>query len=194
MRLHIASVMAKVGLANTVVYPVIDGLYACSTVQSEIVDFVKKCYVLLADHLMATTEPVHFSLVRGAIAYGEIVQGRGTQNATNAFQNDQTYRDAILLGMPLVYAHSSEEKASPFGIYVHESARLLPPGTSNWQFTYPHLKWWDVQNKMVGTIHLTAFKHKLFDYFAYHESISELTTYKRPQISAHRTLVEQYFV
>ena len=84
-------------------------------------------------------------MVRGALAYGPISKGSAFPTTNHAFTLDPGYTSHIVLGPALSQAYADEKKASPFGLYTSESARMFaPPCSEPLQGNY--LKWWYAGN------------------------------------------------
>lgn len=125
-KLHVAALQAP--RANVRLYPVMDGMYICSSAQADMLDFLRSVLEQVADTFITESEPLHRFSVRGALAYGPVIHGNQIpSSASNAFQNNVTHKDGIILGLPVVQAHENEKLAPPFGIFIHESARAFAP-------------------------------------------------------------------
>ena len=132
-RLHIASIRSAVSAVS--VHPVMDGLYALSQSQQDMLRFLEGVFTCCAEDFIHTSEPEHRFVIRAALAYGPMMRGENLPAAASQPQGDApnplgasiAYREQILIGLPMVQAHSSEGKAPPFGVYVHESARSFSP-------------------------------------------------------------------
>ena len=109
-------------------YPVMDGLYVVSDHQGDMLDFLERMFSRLADLFVSTPDMQHRFIVKGSLAYGPVVHGSSLLPAASAtLVNNQNYRNALLLGMPMIQAYLGEKKAPPFGVFVNESARAFCP-------------------------------------------------------------------
>jgi hypothetical protein len=194
-KLHVAALQAP---QNTMtLYPIMDGLYAASPDKQAVLDFVGSVFSQCAQEFMNTPQDQqhHRFIIRGAIAYGPVIHGRSvppaaTQGAPvqpNVFVANQVYRDAILIGLPMVQAHTTEPLAPPYGLYVHESARTFAPAGQQ-----PiHFNWWkwSQYNNAVWQ----QLSPQLLCYFDWCKQRSQPLGYKSERIEAHREVAEQYF-
>lgn len=167
-------------------YPVMDGVYATCVTQNAMRKFIRKMFGLVAQTFIAERLEQHRFVIRGGLAYGPIMHGRNLgANASPVFTSNPGYRDAILLGMPMVQAHLSEVHAPPFGVAVDDSARVFAAGTTK-PFTSPWYRWFTPATS--GALH-TA----LLDHLTWCSERSMPLLYDSPRIQAHRQMVEQYF-
>jgi hypothetical protein len=128
-KLHTAALQAP-NTAGLRLYPVMDGLYIASSNQAAILDFLRSVFSAIAETFINETENMHRFIVRGALAFGPVIHGANVKSsAAKVFGTPAggNYKDAILLGMPMVQSHLAEKDAPPFGIFVHESARAFAP-------------------------------------------------------------------
>lgn len=186
-KLHAAALQApRVGVR---LYPVMDGLYAATPTQDGILKFLEGVFSSLATEFIAEKHALHRFLLRGGLAYGPVIHGAGIgAEASDTLAANVQYRDAILLGMPMVQAHQIESLAPPFGIAVHESARAFSP-----EGTEPlHVAWLRWSNSPKNAPWATAEKAILahLDYF---EKRSGPLSYPKDRIAAHRQMVQEYF-
>lgn len=127
-KLHIALLESKKGLDNIFLYPLMDGAYILSSSREEITDFLAKTLSILAVNFSEEQENRHRFLVRGALAFGPVYEGKFIDNSANyIFSEFESYKNSLILGMPITQAFTDEKKAPPFGIYICESARAFAP-------------------------------------------------------------------
>jgi hypothetical protein len=99
-KLHIAALQAPIG--NVRLYPIMDGFYASSANQADMLEFLREVFVQTADEFVHEAEPLHRFVVRGALAFGPVIHGNQIPaNASNVFQANVGHKDAILLGFVL---------------------------------------------------------------------------------------------
>jgi hypothetical protein len=135
-KLHIAALRAQ--FAGIQIYPVMDGFYASTPNRNQMLSFLRTVFKSVAEEFNATVEPHHRFMIRGGLAFGPVIHGRDVGQCATELQNNLPYSNSILLGMPMVQAHLSERDAPPFGVFVHESARVFAPDE-----TEPlHWIWW----------------------------------------------------
>jgi hypothetical protein len=188
-KLHSAALQAPT--PGTQIYPVMDGLYVSSHSQACIQDFLRSVLAPIAAEFISEQTPNHRFIVRGAMAYGPVIHGTAVpQAASPAFQTQVggAYKDAILLGLPMVQANQSEHLAPPFGVFVHESARAFAP-PDNEPF---HHVWWKWVNQANGAT-WDALLNKLLEHYAWCKQRPDLLLYNAERIAIHENLAKQYF-
>lgn len=120
---HIAVLKAKTN--NIRVYPVMDGFYASCGDMNEFQTFIGKVLSELLNLFISEAYPHLRFIVRGGIAFGRIHHGRDLEAAASEIlQDNQDHKNMILLGQPMIYAHTIEKSAPPFGLAVHDSAQI----------------------------------------------------------------------
>jgi len=125
MRIHLAC-LATTRPNGLSIHPMNDGVFIVSESGQAVLDFVKKIMGSLSDLFCNEPKPELRFMARGAIAYGPVSIGSADLAAgSNLLAGHATYVDSIVLGMPLAQSYESEKRAPPFGIYVHESARVF---------------------------------------------------------------------
>ncbi|MFA4969814.1 MAG: hypothetical protein WC540_09290 [Sulfuritalea sp.] len=188
-KLHASALLAP--RAGVVLYPVMDGLYASSSDQNAILEFLRAVFVELGGDFNTANDPLHRFIIRGAIAFGPVIHGSAVPaNASNSFQTPQgtIYKDSILLGMPMAQAHQNESLAPPFGLFVHESARAFAPVNAS-----PlHHVWWKWVNPGNAAVWNTL-SQTLQTHYQWCAQRPESILYGRERIAAHADLAEQYF-
>jgi hypothetical protein len=191
-KLHIAVLQAP--RAGVTVYPIMDGVYAVSPSQGNILDFVGSVFNRCAEEFLSRDQPFHQFLIRSAIACGQVIRGANVPDAAAAQTPDQqspltlvpNYKDALLMGLPMVQAHTAERLAPPFGVYVHESARSFAPAQQMpirflwWKWGIPANRNW--QRLLPG----------LSRYFGWCRKNSMSIGYEVSRIDAHESMAVQY--
>src|SRR5437867_1770841 len=126
-------------------------------------------------------------IVRGGMALGLVVHGATLPEdcSWTLFKND-SYRDKLLLGLPMVQAHQAETNAPPFGVYVHESARSFsPPGTQPF-----HNVWWDWFR---GSTDLrNQLSSKLQEHYVWCRAHASQLEYQPERIAVHEKMAKEY--
>lgn len=186
-KLHTAALQAP--RENVRIYPVMDGFYASSADQIQILTFLRSVFVELADEFNAMANNQHRFVIRGAIAYGPVVHGIAVPPAASqTLGANPNYRDQVLLGMPMVQAHLGEASAPPFGLFVHESARAFSPvGVEPF-----HHFWWQWVNAGNQAI-WNALMTNLDLYFDWCRQRSSRLGYSPDRIAVHREMANQFF-
>jgi hypothetical protein len=189
-KLHIAAYQAPRERVH--IYPVMDGFYAAAAGKGDMLRFLRHVFAALADEFNATEENRFRFLVRGGLAFGPSIHGADVPLAAcAAIQDARGYREAILLGMPMVQAHQAEAEAPPFGLAVHESARAFAPGGEE-----PlHDRWWRWDEYGDESVRLAwgALESNLKSYFDWCAQRSVRIAYPIDRVNAHRTMAAQYF-
>jgi hypothetical protein len=184
-KLHIAALRAD--NLHLRIYPVMDGFYVASADKNHMLNFLRSVFSEVAAGFNATPEPQHRFLIRGGLAFGPVIHGNGVGACANELQNDETYRNAILLGTPMVQAHLSEQLAPPFGMFVHESARVFAPSGVE-----PlHWIWWKWGS--TGQATWDTLKVGLPSHLQWCEKRAQAILYDPNRIEAHKKMVDQYF-
>jgi len=181
---------AAISVANDLnIYPVMDGLYAASPCQKVMLDFLRSVFRSIADDFNQQDKQIYRFIIRGCLAFGPTIHGRDVQDsASRELAAHQDYRKAILLGLPMVQAHSNENRAPPFGIYVHESARSFAPDREQ-----PlHELWWRWARDTDET--WVALSKNLMQHYAWCAARSLTLDYRNERIETHKAMANQYFM
>ena len=188
-KLHVAALQAP----NTGVslYPVMDGLYIASSTQQAILDFLRSVFSDIAETFVNEKENLYRFIVRGALAFGPVIHGAAVPaSASNVFGSavGGHYKNAILLGIPMVQSHLAEKDAPPFGLFVHDSARTFaPPATAPL-----HHVWWRWVNAANSHV-WNPLSGALTTYFGWCRERPNSILYDRERIDVHAGLARQYF-
>lgn len=186
-KLHSAALQAP--HTNLQLYPVMDGFYAASPSQQEMLSFLRTVFQSVAEEFNQSTNPLHRFVIRSGLAFGPVIHGIDIgAKASTVLANNQPYRDAILLGLPMVQAYLSESGAPPFGVLVHESARAFAPASSE-----PlHAMWWKWGNNSNQAI-WTSLEQSLTKHLDWCSQRCMAIGYPAERVEAHKEMVRQYF-
>jgi hypothetical protein len=186
-KLHIAALRAQV--AGMRIYPVMDGFYISTPDKNRMLGFLRNVFRVVAEEFnTAVDEPQHRFMIRGGLAFGPVIHGHDVGQCAAELQSNQPYRDSVLLGMPMVQAHLSERDAPPFGVFVHESARVFaPPGIEPL-----HWIWWQWKTDDQGATWNTL-RDRLITHLTWCRARAQAILYAEDRIDAHKKMVEQYF-
>jgi hypothetical protein len=194
MKLHVAALDAKATVAyqDLELYPMIDGVYACTPTQGPMLAFMKTTLSRLALGFIFEANPLYRFCVRCGLSYGPIIKGRSTTQSSLVLGHNSAYCDRVLLGIPLSQAYDCERMAAPFGVYLDESTRAFaPPGAD--VLTGTHWKWWTFRNQPgdddIAT-HLKKSLERHYDWCSRHVTTIQ---YEAEAIERHRNLVADYF-
>jgi hypothetical protein len=185
-KLHIAALRAQV--AGVRIYPVMDGFYASASDKNRMLTFLRNVFGSVAEEFNTTTEPHHRFMIRGGLAFGPVIHGHDVGQCAPELQNNPSYRDSVPLGMPMVQAYLSERDAPPFGVFVHESARVFAPdGTDPL-----HWIWWKWKRDEEADTWNTL-KDQLIAHFEWCNARAQAILYSQDRIEGRMKMVDQYF-
>lgn len=122
LRFHQAVLSMKERFTDMKYYPVMDGVYITAEKYDRMQRMLKELFTDLATMFCQQKANRHRFVIRGAIAYGAVIDG--SLITSNVCQISPNYRKLMLLGLPVILAYQSEKEAPPFGLYIHESARI----------------------------------------------------------------------
>ena len=186
MKLHIASLRVNEEF-HLQLFPVIDGIYACSPSLGCILTFINRIHSTLAvTFILEKTEHFKFK-VRSGLAYGPVMEGNKLLRCANELLRHPLHTEAILLGSALTHAYKVEREAPPFGVALHPSVnKAFPLSDSN-------LKWWKYCSRpddyqLACELYLSLTAH-----YNWCSANSEKLGYDLQDISRHRAKVEEYF-
>jgi hypothetical protein len=191
MKLH-ASVLLDVP-PEVALYPVIDGVYLVSENELSLRSAIVETMFRLGTNFIFEQEHFRF-LVRGAVAFGPVILGEELTGNSHVLMKHREYCNRVVLGMPLTQAYFAERSASPYGIFVHESARAFSAPQARWLRTV-HFRWWQLdddenQDHQRVASHL---KRRIDDHLAWCLDHSSELLYEPERIRVHRELARQYF-
>lgn len=170
---------------NVKLYPIMDGLYVSSPSKQSITNFIKYVFKTLADNFK-NENVEHRFLIKGAMAYGPVIHGENVpDDACPILSQNQNYRGSLLLGLPMVNAYKSECMAPPFGIYIHESARIFSPPRTN-PFHHVWLHWFSERER-------SGYLEAVLEYFQWCNTRPNSIQYKADRIEVHKAQAEEYF-
>lgn len=193
MKLHIACQQTiKNHDRKLELFPVIDGVYITCPTLGPVLYFLKEVMSRIALTFIFEEDQKFRFMVRGALAYGPISKGSDLPTTNSAFTLDPNYTSHIVLGPALSQAYEDEHRASPFGIYISESARMFAPAGGQ-PLQGVHLKWWYAGNESRDNElhrHLKLAIYEWFDWAAKHPAT---LMYDVGRMKEHRSLFDEYF-
>jgi len=196
-KLHIAGLEARNSLgqgSGLTLYPVVDGLYVTCPKQDSVLTLIKRMMRMLALSFIFETEAFKHFMVRGGLAYGPVWEGSALMTEKHyALRNNPDHAQHILLGPSVTQAHESESNASPFGVWVHESARTFRPAESPHAITTTHWHWWKYKADDVDDILVPTLRDHIKAYLGWCKRNSTYILYRDDRIEAHTRLATQYF-
>lgn len=80
-------------------------------------------------------------MCRGSISYGNVIESEAIAKCCDEFQDpgNDDYTLGILFGSSLARVNAAEKQAAPFGVWVDEMARMIPP---NPKLPMTNWRWW----------------------------------------------------
>ncbi len=209
-KLHHAFGAAVTAAGVGAVYPIMDGMYVSAPLRKDMERIIRHAFQDLAEEFLnhAGDIPRQF-MVRGGVAYGPTIHGAsiaeeafvhgvGTQHeAANraAFQVsrlNQT-RSHLLLSSAMVPAYNSESSASPFGVFIDDSALSVPQLVDPADRGFPSKmwRWWHGSH----SAHQVAgnLANAVLNYLNQAETQTHGLSYPVDAITKHRNLAKEYF-
>lgn len=164
-------------------YPVMDGAYIIASQYDDLLKFIKALFTRVGK-VFVKADVCESFLIRGSIAYGEIVSGMDITPAVNReLAADKDYKSSLLMGIAVARAFQCVSKAPPFGIYIDNSIRATHT-TRISGIWYQWCRQADLTNEM---------KNKIAKYFNWARDCSELLMYDDEKIAKHFKLAMQYW-
>lgn len=189
-KLHVAALESPHAAIN--LYPMNDGVFAVADDWRSLQTWAKEVFnrIHLANSsLTGKTKWRKIFMVRGALAYGEVAEGRALPiTASTVLAAHKPYCEAVLVGPPVVNSFLSERCASPFGIAVHESARTFGPPAAKWTGG-AFMRYWS----STKAAWINDCKKLIDDYLKHCEKHSFELEYEEERIKEHMKLAAQYF-
>lgn len=163
-------------------YPLMDGVFITSKELEPLKKVINNIYTNIANIFIDEKKFEHKFVIRGALAYGEIINGYDiSEKACRIINKNINYRDSLLLGIPMIQAFGTESFAPPFGMYIHESARKYD-GLQGC-----HYKW-------QGEIEISKLKDNISNYFTECQKRIHYLDMKEDKLKLYKELVEEYFL
>lgn len=177
---------------NVFVYPVMDGAYITSGNKQNMINILLRVYRSLADCFLKESNWAYLYLVRGSVAYGEVVHGHNVPyEASKAFEMNLGYKDYILLGSAMIKAYDGEKSAAPFGIYIDESASR---GRKNNGGSFaPDWKWFEDESLKIDRDLSGTISEKIRTYLDTMKEENHPLHYPEDRIEEHKRLTKEYF-
>ena len=177
------------------IIPTIDGAYIVGKSKEAVLHHMgASIRALAAGFVMASNNYRRF-IVRGGLAYGPVAMGSSMMDASECLsqKHNSVYRDAILVGIPVVQAYEVEEQAPPFGVRVHTSARTFSPdGALPLNSTY--WRWWKSADAALKDKDLAAkLKKAVASYYEFMRKHEVELDYPRSAMDRHEQLANEYF-
>lgn len=195
-KLHIAAKWAYESIggdeSELTIVPMMDGVYTFCDDKISLIKFLHGVYTLLAKDVIETERDRFVLAVKGAIAYGPVVMGRNIQDGMEVLQGTK-FEERTAAGLPMVQAFETEDRAPPFGVFIHESARAFAPDRDD-PFKFVWWEWFTSSMERFSREELASeLRDRLLDYYEYCEQNSSRLSYNEDRIQEHRQQVREYF-
>jgi hypothetical protein len=171
-------------------FPVIDGLYACSFYQEQMLNFINRVFSMLAVNFIREKNQSYRFKVRCGMAYGPVVEGNRLLRCAPELQRNPAHTKSVLLGAALIHAYQIEKEAPPFGIAVHESATWIAGGIP---LSGPYLEWWKYYSREKDALLACELYQSLKEHYVWCSSRSANLGYDRESMEKHKVKVDEYF-
>jgi len=187
MKLHLASLHNR--NPSIELYPVIDGIYACSASQKSILTFLNKVNSALAITFILEPASLHKFIIRSGLAYGPVITGKETLACAEELRENSVHSNQVFFGAPLTQAFQIEKKAAPFGVALHESVRSFAPNNET-PMSGTYWQWW--KRPQEDALALELFD-SLKNYYVWCLAHTAMLSYEKVDIERHVELAKEYF-
>lgn len=187
MKLHLASLKAHD--SSIELFPVIDGIYACSASQKAVLNFLNRVNSALAITFILEPVSLHKFMIRSGLAYGPVITGKETLACAAELRENSKQVNQIFFGAPLTQAFQIEKKAAPFGVALHESVRSFAPNKEI-PMSGTYWKWW--KHPQENALALELFE-SLEKYYTWCLAHTAMLAYDKADIERHIELAKEYF-
>lgn len=167
-------------------YPMNDGAYLVGALDP-ILQTLRDVMIETAGVFLAEQDGLKRYMIRGAIAFGDVVHGSSAINGLHAQQAQPVMVERVLLGLPTASAYKGESNAAPFGIFLDQTAR------NSAQTQFPFFKWWLPYRSAFRSHRKSALLNQIeahLDWCLLHPIQSQ---YRPDRAELHRTLAREYF-
>ena len=182
LRFHSASLQATSSMTGVKVYPLMDGIFITGEKARVIKNAIDNIFLKMASIFIEEDKCDHQFVIRASIAYGELAHGFDVNNEVcRDIADNDTYKNALLFGMPMIQAYMAERNAPPFGVYIHESARKVNVLQGRYYL------WKGIESQK------EELKTKLLSYFKWCRYFSQYLEMDTSRIAFYEELVKEYF-
>lgn len=195
-QMHMAFSKAREGYENVRFYPVMDGMYITTPCRETLEDLIAEAFSTLAKMFIGGYGTKNKFMIRGGIAYGPVIHGEDiSDDAFKGVEIEHSLKSAILLSPAMVAANKVETQAPPFGIYVDDSAKVLPvlADPADKGFISSLFQWWNRTRHEEYRPTATRLYEQINFYFKKAEAHSVGMNYNIDRIKAHKKIAEEYF-
>ena len=189
MKIHAAALMTKQKHVKVEINPVMDGVYGVVGDRSLLEACLKEMLTALALVFVTEQVPASRFMVRAGVAFGPIISGRALAEGAKILRESKEFLNGTAIGMAITHAYEAESCASPFGVYIHESARAFSPVDGG---GYPYRTnlwpWFDDEEPLSWALRRTLQEH-----FAWLEKNPIAAQYEADAMRRHKALATEYF-
>ena len=184
LKFHCAVLRAVENNNRVRVYPLMDGVFITSNDISILKPIINSIFKTLYHLFITESQHAHRFIIKGSIAYGPIAHGENiTTEVCEELHKNSDYRKSLMCGMPMIQAFNDEHKAPPFGVYIHESARINRKLSGRYYDWYHKISASEVK-KLRNTIKL---------YFEWCDKHHQYLCLDPQKIQLYQHLVKEYF-
>ena len=189
MKIHAAALMTKQNHLKVEINPVMDGVYGVVSNRNLLEICLREMMTALALVFVNEQAPASRFMVHAGVAFGPIVPGRTLAEGAKILRESKEFLNGTAIGMAITHAYEAESCASPFGVYIHESARAFSPGDKG---GYPYRtnlwQWFDDEEPLSWALRRTIQEH-----FIWLEKNPIAAQYEAGAMSRHKALATEYF-
>jgi hypothetical protein len=189
MKIHAVALMTKQRHPKLEVNPVMDGVYGVVRDRELLEACLTEMMTELAYVFVYEKVPSSRFMVRAGVAFGPIVPGRMLAEGADVLRKNREFLNGTAIGMAISHAYEAEGCASPFGVYVHESARAFSPEHED---SYPYRvnlwRWFNDSEPLSWALRRTLQEH-----FEWVERNATAAQYEATAMRRHKELATEYF-
>lgn len=167
-------------------YPMNDGAYLVGDIEP-ILQTLREVMIETAGVFLEEENGMKCYMIRGAIAFGDVVHGSSAVLGLHDEQNHPEFVERVLLGLPTALAYRGEANAAPFGIFIDQSAR------NSDDTQYPFFRWWLPKSMSFGTKRRKSLGVKIDKHLDWCLAHPIQTAYPKDRAEQHRLLAREYF-
>lgn len=167
-------------------YPMNDGAYLVGDIDP-ILQTLREVMIETAGVFLAERNGMKRYMIRGAIAFGDVVHGSSAVLGLHAQQANPVMVERLLLGLPTALAYRGEANAAPFGIFIDQTARNAPSSQ------YPFFRWWLPRTASFNAARKKSLGEKIDKHLDWCLAHPIQTAYPKDRAEQHRLLAREYF-
>ena len=178
---------------NVFLYPVMDGIYITTGKKEDMINILLRVFRELAKCFVNEKDNYYKYLIRGSIAYGEVIHGHHIPyKASKIFEVDLGYKNQIILGSGMITAYDNESMAAPFGIQVDSSAIKMENDSKRQYGAFPSdWKWFKDEMLKIDENLPRKLQDKIINYLNWLRNENNPLHYDK--IDRHIELTNNYF-